>query len=275
MELRRVAVELVRARRSLLAFALLVPVAGIALPSCGGGGSGTKEVCTPGETQACICTNGSTGAQSCAADGTQFGACTCAPAGTGGTTSTGGTSGTGGSAGGTGSTVAACPTARVCEAACCGTDEVCIVEAGVTRCAQSCTTSSECTVAMPCCSLLAPANGGSPPAKGACTSDVAACRCTTGRQCQSGSCSPALAADGTTPLGVNTCSANDGTPYDGCNGSQSCAGNTCCVHDTNGNSFCAVICGNGTMCTGGAQCSNAYSIDFLSSCSTTQKTCSP
>jgi len=30
--------------------------------------------------------------------------------------------------------------------------------------------SNDCTVAMPCCSLLAPTNGGSPPAKGACTS---------------------------------------------------------------------------------------------------------
>jgi len=204
-------------------------------------------VCTPGETQACICTNGSTGAQPCAAGGTQFGACTCSPA---------------------------CPTA-LCGAACCGTDEVCIVKAGVTRCAQSCTTSSDCTVAMPCCSLLAPATGGSPPAKGACTSDTSACRCTTGSECQLGSCSPALAADGTTPLGVNTCSLNDGAPYDGCNGLQRCAGNTCCVHDANGNNFCAVICGNGTMCTGGAQCSNAYAIDALSSCLATQKTCSP
>jgi len=40
-------------------------------------------------------------------------------------------------------------------------------------------------------------------------------------------------------------------PYDGCNGLQRCAGNTCCVHDANGNNFCAVICGNGTMCTAG------------------------
>jgi len=71
----------------------------------------------------------------------------------------------------------------LCGAACCGTDEVCIVKAGVTRCAQSCTTSSDCTVAMPCCSLLAPATGGSPPAKGACTSDTSACRCTTGSEC--------------------------------------------------------------------------------------------
>jgi len=210
MELRRVAVELFE-REIAACFRPAGAVASIALPSCGGGGSGTKEVCTPGETQACICTNGSTGAQSCAADGSQF-VRALAPLRERGAQLPREARADGGSAGGTGGTCArraklkhasaptaalersrapqrhqfgactcspACPTA-LCGAACCGTDEVCIVKAGVTRCAQSCTTSSDCTVAMPCCSLLAPATGGSPPAKGACTSDTSACRCTTG-----------------------------------------------------------------------------------------------
>jgi hypothetical protein len=207
MKLRLVAIELVRARRVVGVSGLVVLAAGIApLPSCGGSSGGSKEVCTPGETAACICSNGSSGAQSCAADGTQYGACTCSSVGTGGaTTSTGGTSGTGGSAGaasgtggilGTGGTLSSCATTRACGTACCGTDEVCIVKDGVTRCAPSCTTSSDCAAAAHCCSLLAPANGGSPPAKGACTNDTAACRCTTGSQCQSGSCSPALSTGG-------------------------------------------------------------------------------
>ena len=238
IKLRLVAVDLVSAK----GLVLVLFVSGIALPGCGSSGSGAKEVCTPGATAACICTDGNSGAQSCASDGTQYGACICSPAGTGGaitatggavgaggsaggasgnggslgtgggaTTSTGGVSATGGSAGipsgtggnsGTGGTQALCPAAQTCGTACCGTDETCVIQSGVTHCAPSCSTSSECATATPCCSLLEPKNGGAPPAKGGCTNDTGACRCTTGGECSSGSCSPALA--GTTPLAVNT-----------------------------------------------------------------------
>lgn len=37
----------------------------------------TERVCAPGSTQQCMCTDGAKGAQSCASDGEQWGACTC------------------------------------------------------------------------------------------------------------------------------------------------------------------------------------------------------
>ena len=51
----------------------------IAIAACGdsGGTGDTTEGCTPGATQACVCTNGTDGAQTCASDGQSFGQCEC------------------------------------------------------------------------------------------------------------------------------------------------------------------------------------------------------
>lgn len=38
---------------------------------------GEEDVCTPGETQTCVCPNGETGSQSCSYDGERWGGCTC------------------------------------------------------------------------------------------------------------------------------------------------------------------------------------------------------
>jgi hypothetical protein len=51
-------------------------------PTTGGGGG----ACVPGASKACTCTNGSMGAQVCAADGNSYGECTCED-GSGGTVS--------------------------------------------------------------------------------------------------------------------------------------------------------------------------------------------
>lgn len=69
----------------------LALLASVAVLGCGSGGT-TK--CITGETKGCSCTNGQSGAQTCAADGT-FGACVCS-GGVGG----GAGGGTGGAAGG-------------------------------------------------------------------------------------------------------------------------------------------------------------------------------
>jgi hypothetical protein len=68
-----------------LAFASL----GLLVPSCfdptsvvdtdtdGTSGGGTGGTCTPGLTESCVCEDGMSGTQSCAADGSGFGACEC------------------------------------------------------------------------------------------------------------------------------------------------------------------------------------------------------
>ena len=81
-------------------------ILGLVGASCGGGGGGTGNVCVPGMSVACVCTNGTRGAQVCAADGDGYGACVCSSGpGTAGTTGTGGSvvSGTAGTSGAGGS----------------------------------------------------------------------------------------------------------------------------------------------------------------------------
>ncbi len=51
-------------------------------------------VCTPGETQVCVCPSGASGSQSCAMDGTAFGECECGNDTSSGSTSGGSSSGT-------------------------------------------------------------------------------------------------------------------------------------------------------------------------------------
>lgn len=63
------------------------------LPSCGGNGD-TGGSCIPNETQACVCTGGGEGVQTCNEDGRSFTACDCG-SGTGGS-DTGGSGGSGG-----------------------------------------------------------------------------------------------------------------------------------------------------------------------------------
>src|SRR6187549_190762 len=77
-------------------------ILGLVGASCGGGGDGTGNVCVPGMSVACVCTNGTQGAQVCAADGDGYGACVCSSgSGTAGTSGAGG-SGAGGAAGSSG-----------------------------------------------------------------------------------------------------------------------------------------------------------------------------
>src|SRR5579863_8183436 len=73
--------------------------------SCGGGGGGgaggrSGDVCAPGASVGCTCTNGKPGAQICTATGAGYGACTCTSvSGSGGTTGSAGTTDVGGSTG--------------------------------------------------------------------------------------------------------------------------------------------------------------------------------
>lgn len=70
-----------------------------------GAGCGSKSTCVPGQSAACVCSDGSGGAQLCQHDGT-FGACMC---GSGGDTS--GSNGSGGNSAGDMATAATMPTA--------------------------------------------------------------------------------------------------------------------------------------------------------------------
>src|SRR5262245_2802370 len=63
--------------------------------SCGGNGNANGS-CTPNEEQACPCSSGETGYQTCDSDGVKFSACQCGEGGSGGSGgSTGGSSGSG------------------------------------------------------------------------------------------------------------------------------------------------------------------------------------
>jgi hypothetical protein len=122
--------------------------------------------------------------------------------------------------------------------------------------------------------VIGDGHGGVIQGYGACTTARDECRCTSGSDCVSNVCAPMT--NGTTPLAVDICVANDGGYYHGCAGTTTCATvGTCCVHGPNGSAFCAAACGPGTACTGGATCDSAYTVAFISSCSSTQETCSP
>lgn len=76
-----------------------VAVAAVLSGSCGGGSGGAAKACTPGVAIACSCTNGSEGAQTCKADGSGYGACSCTGGSGGVSGGTGGTSSGSGSGG--------------------------------------------------------------------------------------------------------------------------------------------------------------------------------
>ena len=158
-----------------------------------------------------------------------------------------------------------CPAGRTyCGSACCPAGQTCYEDsAGNPACVPTCTDSSSCPTASPCCSPLS--NGQS-----VCIANglVAGqeCRCSTGSECSSGCCAPAIDKNGS-PVGPYVCKANDGQPYDCCNGSVSCSGgsNNCCVSDAQGNEFCAEPCTNDSNC-GAAHC-DSLTPAALSSCS--------
>jgi hypothetical protein len=93
----------------------------------GGGGGGGGGACVPGQSIACACPNGDTGAQICNDDGASYGPCVCegddggGDGGTGddGGTGTGGGSGTGGGGLPNG---APCDTGDECESGYCWSD---------------------------------------------------------------------------------------------------------------------------------------------------------
>ncbi|MEZ4298840.1 MAG: hypothetical protein R3B70_28070 [Polyangiaceae bacterium] len=62
--------------------------------------TGLCPICTPGDTTACTCADGSDGVRECNSDGTDYGSCSCGGAGGGG--AGGGTTGGGGTGGSTG-----------------------------------------------------------------------------------------------------------------------------------------------------------------------------
>lgn len=116
----------------------------------------------------------------------------------------------------------------------------------------TCTTSSECPSATPCCEA---AIGG--PSHCATVTDKQ-CRCEKGSECSSGSCAPAINAAGY-PNGPYVCVPNDGQPYHGCNGAlTSCGSGFCCFTDGKANQFCGSPCDQLDDCPGGAAC-NTYS----------------
>ncbi len=216
---------------------LIVLIYAITLTACGGDSSGKQDApsgaCGSG-TQLCegACVNTSSDPGNCGTCGH-----TCSGGG-GGCTS--------------GSCTTTCPTA-LCGGSCCASDAICFKDAvGNSSCAKSCTSSDQCPQASPCCAPLT--NGDA-----ACVTnaDGGECRCTSGAECTSNACGPAVDTSGN-PVGPMVCKANDGQPYDGCNGATTCAGSEyCCVEDNANNLFCASQCTNSTMC-GAAHC-NPYS----------------
>jgi hypothetical protein len=81
--------------------------------------------------------------------------------------------------------------------------------------------------------------------------------CTTGSDCTSSCCAPALDGSGN-PVGPYVCKTNNAEAYTCCNGAfNDCSGTFCCVTDTAGNEFCAEPCSGSSSC-GTASC-NTYS----------------
>ena len=173
-----------------------------------------------------------------------------------------------------------CPTASICGSSCCPSNAVCFDDgAGNKKCATTCTASSQCPdSAATCCAPLDSggkcANAGTTwaciPFGGTCNG-TQVCRCAVGADCTSGSCAPHVDANTKQPIGPYVCKGNDGGLYNGCNGAQTCSGNTCCVTDAKANKFCANACINDSQC-GGAHC-NPY--NFSSSSCAGPKACGP
>jgi hypothetical protein len=164
-----------------------------------------------------------------------------------GTTSTGTTTTTTTATGTTTSTTTE-TCAKPCGGNCCEGAAICIDdENGNQLCATPCTSSAQCDGAHPCCAVLKNGGGACMPAGG-----NYLCRCTTGVECQSGACGPAIDAQ-LNPVGPYVCRANDGKPYHGCNGATTCDSGYCCMGDAVGNLFCASQCQNDSQC-GKAHC---------------------
>jgi hypothetical protein len=240
---------------------------------CGGcGGVG----CAPGATRSCACGDGSTGSQLCLSDGA-YGSCggcsvgACSPSSPAGSCPTGETCASG----------ACCPTACVTGSTCCPSGSECAKQnagGGGYQCFKQCATSSDCSSVpgAPCCAALE-TGGALVLDHGICTNDTFGCRCavTTSDCGGGGECAPFLAKDGTTPKAFDVCVPNDGGHYHGCAGSTSCStASDCCVHDANGNAFCAEACTVDSMC-GAGHCTSSYSVAFVSTCSSGTMTCSP
>lgn len=113
-----------------------------------------------------------------------------------------------------------------------------------------CSTSAECPSSTPCC-MNALSGGICGPV------GVYECRCTSGSECSSKACAPAVDSSGN-PSGPYVCVPNDGAPYHGCSGFlTSCAPEYCCFTDSNQNQFCSAPCSGDNQC-GSATC-NTYS----------------
>jgi hypothetical protein len=127
-----------------------------------------------------------------------------------------------------------------CGGSCCQESEICVAGS---ECLAACSDSSECGASTPCCGTF---NDGT----SACVPDDGrtVCRCQSGAQCASGSCSPGTALSN--PFGLLVCTPDDGALYDGCNATGACVSpGDCCVLDGAQNHFCAPM-----GCTADAEC---------------------
>jgi hypothetical protein len=205
-------------------------------------GCGSKSVCTQGEMQSCICAaSGGSGQQSCKADGSGFGACSCAP-------SCSASNPNGACAAGQCVAGSCCPTGSVCGANCCNSGSTCVDDGtGTLICEQTCTDSSQCPSAKGCCTLLKSGSAACLP-NGTATGQQ--CLCNMASECASGVCGETRDSSGN-PAGNLVCVADDGTPYHGCN-SVSCSNGYCCVSFTDiGTNLCVEPCHDDSQCGGG------------------------
>jgi hypothetical protein len=156
-----------------------------------------------------------------------------------------------------------CSAAQACGSECCTSSEVCATETGTGNmvCAAQCTASSQCSGSTNCCSLLLD-NTGAPLSYGACIGfqNGEQCLCVGTSECNGfdagTACAPLTDTSGNPQTGwPYVCKPNDGTGYDGCNGTTTCSGKYCCVQDANANRFCALTCTNSSSCDGGS-CQN-------------------
>lgn len=134
----------------------------------------------------------------------------------------------------------------------------------------ACVTSGTCPMDSTCCLRT---DGGGP---STCAPDLGvaqSCLCATGADCASGACAPAVDSSGN-PTGPYVCKPDDGSPYQGCVNTASCAAPYCCVEDEKGNAFCAMPCTSDATCGSGHCDALDFSGSSGSSCTGSTKACS-
>jgi hypothetical protein len=105
------------------------------------------------------------------------------------------------------------------------------------------------------------------------TSNGQACLCSSGAECESGSCGYAVDTNDL-PLAETVCEPNDGLPYDGCD-DDACGSGLCCLQVSFGSTPAGDLCEKG--CETDAQCDSSSTCQRLSSgtCSALAGSCVP